>query len=85
MEPPKMMAQSERLRIRSAAMRIQRIAIGWGVPSIGALLARELGAWEEFGYTLGEDSLVKRAVDEILSLDQAPKNEAGRSAVGYGD
>jgi hypothetical protein len=85
--PPQVMTQHEKLRLRNAAFRVQRL-----FPSnIANLLERELQTWQEFGYLLGSGSLVKGAVDEIMSMpipDISPPTPASasshlKSAVGY--
>ena len=93
MVSPVPMDAHEKMRLRAAANRAHRVL----PPGVGALVSRELYSWEEFGYRLGKESLIFRAIDEILkapiyrdlleaaTLAPPPKSEAGRSAVGYGD
>lgn len=62
--PPVLMDQQAKMKIRAASFRVQRLF----PTNVGKLLSRELLTWEEFGYTLGSDSLIKGAVDEILNM-----------------
>jgi hypothetical protein len=54
---------SEKMRLRAAAFRATRLYPG----PVGAVLAAELGAWEEFGYRLGGASLINQLADHILA------------------
>jgi hypothetical protein len=84
---PQTMLQQQKLRLRNASFRVQRVF----PPCIAKLLQRELLGWEEFGYYLGSGSIVKGAVDEIMSMPipdispQAPASAPShlKSAVGY--
>jgi hypothetical protein len=59
---PNKMDPQERLRIRSAAYRTRRVL----PPGLAELVAREFLAWEEFGYQFGPNSVVMRAINEIM-------------------
>jgi hypothetical protein len=84
---PQTMTQQQKLRLRNASFRVQRVF----PPCIAKLLQRELLGWEEFGYYLGSGSTVKGAVDEIMSMPipdisppaPAPAPAHLKSAVGY--
>lgn len=84
--PPRTMDQHEKLKLRSAAYRVRSQKLG--LPEACAeLLAREIMTWEEFGYRLGTNSLVKRAVDEIMKWpavsDESKVDIRVGGAVGY--
>lgn len=59
--PPDRMIVSDRIRLRAAAFHATRVFPG----PVGEVLARELWAWEEFGYRLGDRSLIWALVVEI--------------------
>jgi|SRR3954465_3511125 hypothetical protein len=87
--PPQIMTQQQKLRLRNASFRVQRVF----PPCVAKILQRELLGWEEFGYYLGSGSTVKGAVDEIMSMpipDISPSPPTPvtqtpnlKSAVGY--
>ncbi len=52
----------ERMRMRSAAFAAKRLYPG----PVGELVAKELAAWEEFGYRLDDHGLVARLVEHLL-------------------
>jgi hypothetical protein len=52
----------ERLRLRTAAFRAQRVYPG----PVGELIQHEILAWEEFGYRLGSAKLMMTLVDHVL-------------------
>jgi hypothetical protein len=84
---PQTMTQQQKLRLRNASFRVQRVF----PPCIAKILQREFLGWEEFGYYLGSVSIVKGAVDEIMSMPipdispptPAPASSHLKSAVGY--
>jgi hypothetical protein len=81
-EPPRTMDPHEKLKLRSASYRVRKLGLP---PAMAELLARELMTWEEFGYRLGTSSIVRKAVDEIMTLP-IPVAEPERrmsGAVGY--
>ena len=53
----------EKMRLRTAAVRVTRLYPG----PVGELLSRELLTWEEFGYRLGGRQLIMRLVDHVLT------------------
>lgn len=55
----------ERMKLRAAAFRAQRVFPG----AIGELLSRELLEWENFGYRLGSAGLIRRIVDQIMATE----------------
>lgn len=59
------MDQHEKMRLRAAAFRAPRIYPG----PAGRVLAMEILAWEEFGYRLGNASLIHELVDYILKAE----------------
>jgi hypothetical protein len=61
------MSREDKMRLRAAAFRVTRLYPG----PIGALVAREILAWEEFGFKLGSDSIIAAAVDQILKAEIA--------------
>jgi hypothetical protein len=89
--PPQIMTQHDKLRLRNASFRVQRVL----PPYIAKLLQREFLSWEEFGYYLGSGSFVKGAVDEIMKMPlpdispspptpvTPPASSHLKSAVGY--
>jgi len=84
MAPPQRMVGSEGLRLRAAASKALKLYPG----PVGALVSRELLVWDEFGYRLGGDSLIRMVVEDILKTplpDASPvAGSPFRSAVGYG-
>jgi hypothetical protein len=82
--PPQTMTQQQKLRLRNASFRVQRVF----PPCIAKILQREFLGWEEFGYYLGSVSIVKGAVDEIMSMPipdispPAPASSVFSSEVG---
>ena len=62
MPPPTRMDPHEIMRYRAAALRATRIYPG----AIGQLISREIIVWSDFGYRLGEHSVVREAVDQIM-------------------
>jgi len=80
---PRTMDPHEKLKLRSAAMRVRRLGLP---PAMAEILAKELLVWEEFGYRLGTSSLIRKAVDEIMTYsDHAAPTQSSRmaGAVGY--
>lgn len=63
--PPQYMTQPEKARVRLAGMRVVRRYPG----PVGAVLARELFGWEQFGWRLAHDGLINQLVDHILDDD----------------
>ncbi len=59
----------ERMRLRSAAFAAKRRYPG----PVGELVAKEIAAWEEFGYRIDGHGLVARLVDDLLK-PQANRN-----------
>lgn len=81
---PVPMDHNERMRLRTAAIRVLRLYPG----PVGQLISEELLTWEEFGFRLGAKGLIQGVVDHVLREPlpiMAPKSPAGRGAVGYGD
>lgn len=65
------MSPQERMRLRAAAT-----AAGSTYPGpVGELLAREIWAWEEFGFRYGSDGLMHRVVDDVLGQDGATRTD----------
>lgn len=60
---PRIMDAHEKLELRAAAYRVRKLDLP---PAMAELIARELMTWEEFGYRLGINSLVRKAVREIM-------------------
>lgn len=54
----------DRLALRTAAQRARRAYPG----PVGELIARELLAWDEFGWVLGTDALTTRLVQHVMAL-----------------
>jgi hypothetical protein len=54
-------------RIRAAAVRATQLYPG----PVGELIARELGAWEAFGYRLDQSGLIARLVDHITHQESS--------------
>ena len=90
MTPPVPMDAHEKMRLRAAAFRVSKLLPG----PLGELVSRELLTWEEFGYRLGNESIIRLSVDQILksplpeeSPNPSHKAASARqwsSAVGYG-
>lgn len=59
---PARMAAHEANRIRAAAFRAKNLYPG----PVGELINRELLTWEEFGFRVGDHSLVRRLVDDVM-------------------
>src|SRR3954466_8115512 len=87
--PPQIMTQQQKLRLRNASFRVQRVF----PPCIAKILQREFLGWEEFGYYLGSGSIVGGAIDEVMGMPipdisppaPAPPSASShlKSAVGY--
>lgn len=60
--PPEPMDRNERNRYRLASTRVHRIC----PPPIAVIVARELMAWELFGWRLAHDAPMSKLVDYIL-------------------
>lgn len=85
--PPRRMEQHDKIRMRAAAMKVRKLIPG----PLGEIVAHEILTWEEFGYRLGQGSVVLAAVNEIMKtpLPPGPAPEDSyrklmKSAVGYG-
>lgn len=61
-QPPPKLDHHEKMRIRAAAFRGQRLYPG----PVGDLVARELLSWEEFGYRMDQHGITARLVDHLL-------------------
>lgn len=59
--PPTPLGRPEKARLRRLATRATELYPG----PVGELAARELLAWEEFGYRVGNGSLMHRLADDI--------------------
>lgn len=64
---PVHMDHHERMRLRAAAFHATRVYPG----PVGELIARELLAWEEFGYAVARDGLVERLVRHVMAIPRA--------------
>lgn len=74
------MDQHEFLRLRTASYRAKKVL----PPAIAELVSREIMMWHEFGYRLGDSSIVRRAVDELMKMrETAVERPPTESAVGY--
>lgn len=69
-DPPVPMEHAERTRFRRAAYRVRRLYPG----PMGELAERELLAWEEFGYRLGDRGLMGRLVADIEKCTTEEEN-----------
>jgi hypothetical protein len=78
MAPPPKMDGHEKLRLRSAAYRADKVL----PPAVAEMARRELMAWEEYGWRLSNGGLINRVVDEIMKLP-LPYQKDYESAVGY--
>ncbi len=58
---PAPMDHHEKMRLRAAAFRATRLYPG----PVGELVSRELLTWEEFGYRLGGQALMRRLVAHV--------------------
>jgi hypothetical protein len=58
---PDAMDHNERMRCRRAAFLVTREYPG----PAGVILSREILQWEEFGYRFGNDSEVKKLIDQV--------------------
>ena len=65
--PPAYMTTPERARVALAANRVNRLYPG----PVGAILSRELWAWQTFGWRLAHDALITKLVDHILEQETA--------------
>lgn len=62
---PERMDHHDRMKVRAAAFRAQRLYPG----AVGELLSRELLSWEESGWRFGSKSIVMRAVGQIMAAE----------------
>jgi len=67
---PETMSHADRARLRLAASAARRRYPG----PVGEVLAREIAAWEEFGYRFGGERLIGQLVEDLLSQ---PREHAG--------
>ena len=70
------MAFHEKSRYRAAAFRAARLYPG----PVGELIAREIIAWEEFGYVLHKGGLIEQVVDLMLNM---PLSEEVKNSILY--
>ena len=63
--PHEVMSHRERMRLRAAALHATRAFPG----PIGELVARELEAWEEFGFRLGSHATIRQVVEAVLETE----------------
>lgn len=68
------MDHHEKMRLRNASFRATHKYPG----PVGKLLAKEIMAWEEFGYRLGGHKLIMEIVNEILKEESDPPTVAER-------
>jgi hypothetical protein len=66
------MPYDEQARVRAAALRARRIYPG----PLGELVFRELRAYAEFGYRLGDDAVIRRLATALLTT---PPDHHGRA------
>jgi hypothetical protein len=64
---PERMDHHERMKLRAAAFRAQRVYPG----AVGEMLSRELLSFEEFGIRLSRDGLTMRVADQIMKAELA--------------
>ena len=60
------MQPHERAQVRAAAVKVKRLYPG----AIGEMVSRELVSWEEFGRALGRNTVIMRAVHDILTAPE---------------
>lgn len=63
------MDHHEKMRIRAAAFRVRKVYPG----AAGEVLAVELLSWEEFGYRLGDNSRIRRLIDQVMTAALPPE------------
>ena len=65
----------EKMHVRAAAFRATKIYPG----PAGRIISRELLAWEDFGYRLGNNSDVRALITQIMTAEDPTKTIDPRS------
>ena len=65
---PARMDLHEKMRLRRAAFQVTRLDLG----PVGEMVAKELLAWEEFGWRLAGEGIIARIVDWVEKQSPAP-------------
>ena len=65
---PARMDPHEKMRLRRAAFKVTRLDLG----PVGEMVAKELLAWEEFGWRLAGEGIVARIVDWVEKQSLEP-------------